>query len=249
MSDSNCGSRADGSEESSVAIDASVDERIGAIRSECEDLRCRHDALAGQVTALHATFSRLDEGLALCLSQLSEQVSAPRSDEYIEQSVLSERYRTFVEQRVVQAAIRYTKTARTRRYSSETAARFAAKVCAILFRANALRLDDLLALGVGGAEWTASARKLYSGAEDFHREAARIRLPFYWDFYLRPGQPLEENWQTPWTGCDPEWPARFVVSPAYVVADRVTAPQIVFTSAPRRRQQSSQLARTSQSTG
>jgi hypothetical protein len=72
---------------------------------------------------------------------------------------------------------------------------------------------------------------LLEQALDLRRLATELDPTHVFDFEFAPG-PVDSSRQRAWQHCDPEGEVRFVVSPAYVVGERVFLPQEVFTGPP-----------------
>ncbi|MFF3018234.1 hypothetical protein [Streptomyces sp. NPDC057939] len=77
-----------------------------------------------------------------------------------------------------------------------------------------------------------TATQLCEKAKKLRRRAEDTGMPFTFDFEYVPGAPLDETWQKPWASCEADLPVQFVVAPAYLVAERVYAQQLVHTGVP-----------------
>jgi hypothetical protein len=72
----------------------------------------------------------------------------------------------------------------------------------------------------------AQARRLRKRATDTGREHR-------WEFAIRNGAALDSNRQQAWSTCDPDQPVQFLVTPGYIVENRVYGLQQVFTAPAR----------------
>ncbi|WP_328774812.1 hypothetical protein OHU17_00145 [Streptomyces goshikiensis] len=79
---------------------------------------------------------------------------------------------------------------------------------------------------------TTTAAQLCERANGLRRRAKDTGMPFAFDFEYVHSAPLDETWQKPWASCEPDLPIQFVVAPAYLVAERVYAQQLVHTGMP-----------------
>ncbi|GAA1553466.1 hypothetical protein [Streptomyces globosus] len=76
---------------------------------------------------------------------------------------------------------------------------------------------------------TTTAAQLCEKANALRQRAKDTGMPFAFDFEYVHGASLDETWQKPWASCEADLPVQFVVAPAYLVAERVYAQQLVHT--------------------
>ncbi|MYT36012.1 hypothetical protein GTY66_08075 [Streptomyces sp. SID8356] len=198
------------------------------------------NALARRLTLLerdHKALLRDYEQLRLRVDELEEGAHAwagPRPDGAGQDNnlhhLIAREFVVLVEQRVQNLARAAART-QPSQDPPEALHRRIGAICRVLFgtaepSSSALlsavhrsRLDPL----------ASAAARLCERAQEMRRQRESSVMPASWDFAFTAGAPLDGTWQEPWPGCPAERPGRFVVAPAYLVAEQVYAKQRVHT--------------------
>ncbi|WP_406159945.1 hypothetical protein OG298_22580 [Streptomyces sp. NBC_01005] len=185
---------------------------------------------------LRRRLDRLERQLgALMAARTAERDDLPGA-EHGKHQALARRYRTLVEQRLLNFARRYAE--RCDRVMDHSPRERSYRLMGLL--SQQLFIDDLkssreivrrLHLPEGDGHIESALTTLRGHCSELATEIHRAGLRHSWDMECKPGVALDPARQEQWPSCDQGAPVLFVVAPAYVVNGRSYCLQYVYTSA------------------
>lgn len=184
---------------------------------------------------LRRRLDRLERQLgALMAARTAERDDLPGA-EHGEHQALARRYRTLVEQRLLNFARRYAE--RCDRVMDHSERERCYRLMGLL--SQQLFTDDLkssreivrrLHLPEGDGHIESALTTLRGHCSELAAEIHRAGLHHSWDMQCKPGVALDPARQEQWPSCDQGAPVLFVVAPAYIVNGRSYCLQYVYTS-------------------
>ncbi|MFD9418019.1 hypothetical protein ACFWC9_25355 [Streptomyces goshikiensis] len=207
---------------------SSGDPRYGAIARRVTLLERDNRTLLSTLNGLQQRLRDLEDHLHA--QEISRRQTTPPPSAANDHLSIAREYLTCVEQHVHPFAREATiKLGGQLRH--EPLHRRIAKLTAALFGATTPTPRTVLdAAGLPPHHTLATtAAQLCEKANGLRQRAKDTGMPFAFDFEYVHGAPLDETWQKPWASCEADLPIQFVVAPAYLVAERVYAQQLVHT--------------------
>ena len=210
---------------------ADCEDRTAAMFDRVQVLEASLRQIADQAAQAQSAVSALDGRVDRLLNDLVLSRGELGSDEVIEHLRIADQLRFLVEQRVQNAARNYVRGQRSSVSQGERVARMVSRISQALFGSEQV-LEDEVMLILGSADPSAgeNAASICDAARQLRASAQSMQRALRWDFDFRPSASLDLSRQEPWTSCDEEAGAQFVVVPAYAVERQIFYRQRVYTS-------------------
>jgi hypothetical protein len=184
-----------------------------------------------RLAALEEAMTRLDGRLSELLGERTRQRADLATADLAVHNQIAQKFQGFVDHQLQALARERARALRSRRRSeAELVPELIGHLCWVLFGGQAVDAAaayELLEARPRGADDPVA--DICSAADALRMEAAATGHPHRWEFSFHAGTQLDPNRQTPWASCSPSRPVHFVVSPAYLVGDRLFSLQRVFT--------------------
>lgn len=203
------------------------------VRDAVRELQQEHVRLEQQMELLVERYEQLDARFTDVLAARSADAAQPgvATARHVEHQQIADRYRTFMDQDVVNAARAAVVPTRRRRRDAlaeqEVLAGHLAQISEALFAGTCIDLERLQqVLAAAPPIWLA---QLAATGTELRERAGGSDPRGHWDFGYTPDAPVDLSRQLVWGTYSPGAGTAFVVTPAYVVGDRVYVPQRVAT--------------------
>lgn len=208
-----------------------VEDQLDAGARRLTELERDHNTLQRQYGEQQQRLTRLEQRLDAFMAAQTRERTDLASNAHGAHHVIAQDYQAYVEQRVQNLARAAAKTPTQTPEGFPPALWLIGQLCRVLFGSAAPELSMVLeALGLRRLDSLApQATRVCEAAHQLRRRAEATGLPYQWDFEHVAGQRLDEEWQEPWPSCDANQPGQFVISPAYIVAERVFSLQRLYT--------------------
>jgi hypothetical protein len=184
---------------------------------------------------LRRRLDRLERQLGSVMAARTDERDDLSGAEHGKHQALARRYRTLIEQRLLNFARRYAaRCSRVMDYPErERDYRLMGLLSELLFTddlKSSREMARCLHLPEGDSHIENGLAALRGHCSDLAAEIHRAGLHHRWDTAYTPGVALDPARQEQWPSCDERAPVLFVMAPAYVVGGRPYCLQYVYTS-------------------